>query len=159
VPDPDVERASVWLFTESRHKLACRSLFVRGAGRSTVEAALSAAKFPRYIAALEQNRALDVTDAGNDPRTSELTAGYLAPRGISSMLEATVRMDDGTLVGVVCHEHVGPMRPWLLDEKSFAASVAEASRALTEDRRRRLTSALAREERYRTYVSISTEAI
>jgi PAS domain-containing protein len=77
------------------------------------------------------------------------------------MLEATVRMDTGELVGVVCHEHVGPIRQWVLDERSFAASIADmVTRALTDDRRRRLTAALAHsEERYRTYVSISTEAI
>jgi PAS domain-containing protein len=117
--------------------------------------------FPAYILALEQNRALDASDAQNDPRTRELTEGYLVPLGITSMLEATVRMDTGELVGVVCHEHVGPIRQWVLDEKSFAASIADmVTSALTDDRRRRLTAALARtEERYRTYVSISTEAI
>jgi PAS domain-containing protein len=49
----------------------------------------------------------------------------------------------------------------VLDERSFAASIADmVTRALTDDRRRRLTAALAHsEERYRTYVSISTEAI
>ena len=117
--------------------------------------------FPAYIRALEQNRALDASDAQNDPRTRELTDGYLVPLGITSMLEATVRMDTGELVGVVCHEHVGPIRQWMLDEKSFAASIADmVTSALTDDRRRRLTAALAQsEDRYRTYVSISTEAI
>ena len=115
----------------------------------------------RTSRALEQNRALDASDAQNDPRTRELTAGYLVPLGITSMLEATVRMDTGALVGVVCHEHVGPIRQWMLDERSFAASIADmVTSALTADRRRRLTAALAHsEERYRTYVSISTEAI
>ena len=47
----------------------------------------------------------------HDPRTRELTEGYLVPLGITSMLEATVRMDTGELVGVVCHEHVGPDPP------------------------------------------------
>jgi PAS domain-containing protein len=122
---------------------------------------LDVSAFPTYMLALEENRALDVPDAQHDPRTRELTDGYLVPLGITSMLEATVRMDTGELAGVVCHEHVGPNRHWVLDEKSFAASIADAvTRALTDDRRRRLTAALAHsEERYRTYVSISTEGI
>jgi diguanylate cyclase (GGDEF)-like protein/PAS domain S-box-containing protein len=157
----DVERTSVWLFTKDRSRLVCKSLFRRSLGRQMAGADLDASAFPNYILALEQNRALDASDAQNDPRTRELTEGYLVPLGITSMLEATVRMDNGELVGVVCHEHVGPIREWLLDEKSFAASIADmVTRALTDERRRCLTSALAHnEERYRTYVSISTEAI
>ncbi|MET0789946.1 MAG: EAL domain-containing protein [Polyangiaceae bacterium] len=157
----DVERTTLWLFNEDRSKLVCRSLFRRSLGRQMAGSDLDVSRFPAYIVALEQNRALDASDAQNDPRTRELTESYLVPLGITSMLEATVRMDTGELVGVVCHEHVGPIRQWVLDEKSFAASIADmVTNALTDDRRRRLTAALARtEERYRTYVSISTEAI
>jgi len=157
----EVERTSVWLFSNDRAKLVCRSLYRRSLGRQMACADLDANAFPAYMHALEHNRALDASDAHNDPRTRELKDGYLMPLGITSMLEAGVRMDTGEFVGVVCHEHVGPMRQWLLDEKSFAASIADmVTRALTEDRRRRLTAALAHsEERYRTYVSISTEAI
>jgi len=157
----DVERTSVWLLDEDRSKLICRSLYRRSLGRQMAAAALDAGAFPAYIQALEKNRAIDASDAQHDPRTRELAEGYLVPLGITSMLEATVRMDTGELVGVVCHEHVGAMREWLLDEKSFAASIADiVTRALTEERRRHFVEALARsEERYRTYVSISTEAI
>jgi GAF domain-containing protein len=38
-----------------------------------------------------------------------LAAGYLVPLGVGSMLNAPVRRGD-RLVGVVCHEHVGPKR-------------------------------------------------
>jgi diguanylate cyclase (GGDEF)-like protein/PAS domain S-box-containing protein len=157
----DVERTSVWLFTKDRTKLVCRSLFRKSLGRHMAGGDLNVGAFPTYISALERNRALDASDAQNDPRTRELTKSYLVPLGITSMLEATVRMDTGEFVGVVCHEHVGPIRQWVLDEKSFAASIADmVTRALTDDRRRSLSAALAHsEERYRTYVSTSTEAI
>jgi diguanylate cyclase (GGDEF)-like protein/PAS domain S-box-containing protein len=157
----DVERTSIWLFLEDRSKLVCRSLFRRGVGHLPSGQVLEAGAYPVYLAALEGSRAIDATVARSDPRTRELVAGYLEPLGISSMLEATVRMDDGRLSGVVCHEHIGPNRQWLEHEKSFAGSIADVvTRALTDDRRRRLTAALAQsEERYRTYVSISTEAI
>ena len=157
----DVERTSVWLFDADGSKLECRSLFRRSLGRQMAGAVIDVSAYPLYMRALNQNRALAASDAQNDPRTRELTAGYLVPLGITSLLEATVRMDTGALAGVVCHEHVGPTRQWMLDEKSFAASIADmVTRALTDDRRRQLTAALARsEDRYRTYVSISTEAI
>jgi len=99
----DVERTSVWSFTEDRSKLVCRSLFRRSLGRQMAGPDLEVKAFPAYILALEQNRALDASDARNDPRTRELTEAYLVPLGITSMLEATVRMDNGELVGVVCH--------------------------------------------------------
>jgi diguanylate cyclase (GGDEF)-like protein/PAS domain S-box-containing protein len=157
----DVERTSVWLFSEDRAQLVCRSLYRKSLGRQMAGGKLDTSAFPAYIRALDENRALDVSDARTDPRTRELADDYLAPLGITSMLEATVRMDGGELAGVVCHEHVGPAREWLLDEKSFAASIADmVTRTLTDQRRRRLTEALAKsEERYRTFVSISTEAI
>jgi diguanylate cyclase (GGDEF)-like protein len=157
----DVERTSVWLFSDDRNELVCRSLYRRSLGRQMAGARLDVATFPGYVEALEQNRALDIPDARSDPRTQELAAGYLVPLGITSMLEATIRMDTGELARVVCHEHVGPPREWLLDEKSFAASIADMVTAvLSDERRRRLTAALARsEERYRTFVTIATEAI
>ena len=157
----DVDRTSIWLFSDDGSKLVCRSLFQRGVGHEPVGQALDASAYPAYMASLESNRAVDATDARRDPRTRELAASYLEPLGISSMLEASVRMDDGALAGVVCHEQVGPVRPWLEHEKSFAGSIADfVTRALTDERRRRLTTALAQsEERYRTYVSLSTEAI
>jgi diguanylate cyclase (GGDEF)-like protein len=157
----DTERTSVWLFSDDRSELVCRSLYRRSLGRQMAGARLDVAAFPAYVEALQQNRALDVPDARSDPRTRELAAGYLVPLGITSMLEATIRMDTGELAGVVCHEHVGPAREWLLDEKSFAASIADMVTAvLTDERRRQLSAALARsEERYRTFVTIATEAI
>jgi diguanylate cyclase (GGDEF)-like protein len=157
----DVERTSVWLFVEDRSKLVCHSLYRRGAGHETAGQVLEASAYPGYIAALMASRALDAANARADPRTRELAAAYLEPLGITSMLEATVRMDDGAVAGVVCHEHVGPSRQWLEHEKGFAGSIADVvTRALTDDRRRRLTAALAESERrYRAFVSLSTEGI
>lgn len=157
----DVERTSIWLYSADRSSLQCRSLFRRSLGRQMPCTDLDVAKYPDYFAALEQNRAVDATDALNDPRTRQVAADYLVPLGITSLLDSTIRTDDGALAGVVCHEHVGPTRVWALDEKAFAASIADmVARVLSDDHRRRLTAALAESEaRYRTYVSISTEAV
>ena len=46
-----------------------------------------------------------------DPRTAELGVAYFAPNGITSVLDAPLIRDD-RLVGVLCHEHVGPARTW-----------------------------------------------
>jgi signal transduction histidine kinase len=57
------------------------------------------------------------------------------------MLDAPIYRD-GTVIGVVCHEHVGAPRRWTTEERDFSASVAdnlsllseEAARAEAEDR-------------------------
>jgi diguanylate cyclase (GGDEF)-like protein len=156
----EIERTSVWLFDESRARIRCHNLYRRSLRQHMAGAALEAAGYPAYFRALENARALAAADAHRDPRTAELAADYLAPLGIGAMLEAPVRRD-GRLVGVVCHEHVGPPRPWLLDEKSYAASIADlVAMVLEAGERARLAGELGRsEERYRTFVSLSTEGI
>ncbi len=53
------------------------------------------------------------------------------------MLDAPLRRA-GRLIGVVCHEHVGPARDWAPEEQEFAASIAEfVSLALETSERRR----------------------
>ena len=56
--------------------------------------------------------------------TRELTETYLVPNGITSMLDAPLKRH-GEVVGVVCHEHVGPPRAWTHAETGFVASVAD----------------------------------
>jgi hypothetical protein len=111
----DVERTSVWLFTTDRSKLECRSLFRRSLGRQMAGAVIDVSAYPSYIHALEQNRALDAADAGRSTPAARRCPG--AARR-PSILEATVRMDTGTLA-VRSARHVGPIRQWMLDQRSW----------------------------------------
>lgn len=156
----ETERTGIWLFAEDGRTMRCATLYRRGPGEHTGGDTLAIEAYPAYFRALDRGRALAASDAQHDPSTAELTADYLAPLGITSMLEATVRRD-GRLIGVVCHEHVGPLRNWLQDEKGFAASIADlAAIVLEAEERRRLAHALEEsEERYRNFVNLSTEAI
>jgi GAF domain-containing protein len=54
----------------------------------------------------------------------ELFAGYCEPLGITSILDAGI-FHDGRLTGVVCHEHIGPVRDWSSEERHFAESLAD----------------------------------
>jgi diguanylate cyclase (GGDEF)-like protein/PAS domain S-box-containing protein len=119
-----VERASVWQFGPDHSSLECRNLFERTPRRHSQGGDLPAASYPSYFAALTAERTIAAHDAYADPRTSEFGESYLAPHGISAMLDAPVFVR-GEMVGVVCHEHVGGKRRWQTWEELVAASIAD----------------------------------
>jgi two-component system, cell cycle response regulator len=133
-----VERTSVWLLSSDRRSLCCLDLFERSRGAHSAGHELSAHDHPRYFEALESGRAIDGHDAQADPRTSEFRDSYLVPNGITSMMDAAIRRG-GHVIGVVCHEHVGPARSWLPNELDFAAALADqVALVLAADERWRL---------------------
>jgi signal transduction histidine kinase len=131
-----VERVGVWLYVDERRAIRCFHLFERSKGQHSEGAILRAADFPIYFRALEEHREVAAADARGDALTRELGAAYLEPLGIGSMLDAPI-LRDGGVVGVVCHEHVGPPRSWTPGDRTFAASVADqVARAFEEAARR-----------------------
>lgn len=133
-----VERASVWLLSPDGSEMRCEQLYERSEDRYAQGMVLKAADYPRYFEALKLGRAIDGHDARRDPRTSEFTAHYLEPLGITSMLDAAIRQS-GEVVGVVCLEHVGERRTWTPGEMEFAGALADqAALALAAVERRRL---------------------
>jgi PAS domain S-box-containing protein len=90
-------------------------------------------------------------DALKDPRTSEFSEEYMRALGITSMMDVPIRLH-GKLVGVICHEHTGPIRQWTLEEQDFVASVADMIVLKLESAERRKAKQALRESehRYRT---------
>ncbi|HLG42000.1 MAG TPA: GAF domain-containing protein, partial [Planctomycetota bacterium] len=121
----EVARASIWLYDELRTKIRCVDLFERGPGKHSSGIELTAKSFPAYFKALEAERTIAADNARTDPATREFSELYLVPLGITSMLDAPIRLG-GRCVGVVCNEHVGEGRIWGDEEQSFAASIADA---------------------------------
>ncbi|MBP1152467.1 ATP-binding protein [Methylocaldum sp. RMAD-M] len=78
--------------------------------------------YPQYYAAIISNRPVVANDAWTDPATVEFRDHYLAPLGITSMLDVPVWLD-GRVVAVVCHEHMGTARTWTAEEVGFALSI------------------------------------
>lgn len=120
----DVERASVWLFDALRTEIQCLDLYERSQNRHSEGALVTAADVPSYFAALAQERVIAAGDAHSDPRTAELSRSYLGPLGIGAMLDAPIWVG-GSVVGVVCHEHVGEARRWSFVEELLAGTVAD----------------------------------
>jgi diguanylate cyclase (GGDEF)-like protein/PAS domain S-box-containing protein len=133
----EVERTSVWLYNDERSSICCADLYERDRQTHSSGLELAAADYPTYFRALQEERIIAADDARNDPKTSEFSASYLCPLGITSMLDAPVRQGS-RMVGVVCHEHVGVRRDWTLDEQNFARSMADmVSLALETSERKR----------------------
>ena len=137
----EVERVGVWMLNDERSVLRAVDLYELSSDRHSSGVELQSSRYPRYFAALERGRSVVAHDARADPDTSEYAGCYLVPLGITSMLDAPIRKS-GQLVGVVCHEHVGPRRVWAADEQDFAASVGDfLSLGLEASERRRAEQA------------------
>ena len=119
-----VELVSIWLFNESRTELRCVERYRRSNRSHERGIVLEVGRYPRYFRAVEENRFIVADNARTHGDTRELRDDYLVPLGITSMLDAPIRLHGGT-VGVICHEHIGRPRRWTEEEKSFAASMAD----------------------------------
>lgn len=131
----ETSRASIWLFSDDKEELRCINLF-DGDSHSNEEMLVKQKDFPIYFASLKKESRINANDAQNDSRTIEFKDIYLAPKGITSMLDAGIYIE-GDLVGVVCFEHIGNMRNWYPDEESFARTVASiVSQIIAQNNRR-----------------------
>jgi two-component system, NtrC family, sensor kinase len=139
-----VERSSVWMYNEDRSTIRCVDLYKNGPDTHASGAELEAKAYPAYFKALEEDRALAADNACRDPRTQEFTDTYLRPLGITSMLDAPIRMG-GRVAGVFCSEHIGSGRRWTFDEQVFAGSIADmVTLAMEAWERRQVEEELAR---------------
>jgi GAF domain-containing protein len=113
-----VQRVSVWLCDERKTKLTCADLFDAVGAKHSSGTELLAKDFAQYFRALETERTIAAHDAHADPRTICFSTSYLKPLGINSLLDVPFWSSD-RMMGVICHEHVGPKRTWDSDEETF----------------------------------------
>ena len=136
----DVSRVGVWNL--KGHRLQSVTMYHQDQGQHQPQNDLDASPYPAYLEALHSGRALDAHNAQKDPRTCELASSYLEPLGITSMLDAGIRVE-GEVVGVLCLEHTGLPRTWQADEIAFAGELADQyAQVLTNQQRRSASNAL-----------------
>jgi PAS domain S-box-containing protein len=141
------ERVSLWRFREAPQRIECAVLFKRGPRTTERGQVLLAADYPDYFSSMRAANLVAAHDALRDPHTEPFAPIYLRPLGITSMLDAPV-FTRGALTGVLCIEHVGPMRHWSDSEQRFAVSAAQLVSLMLEiDERRRVERSLAESER------------
>ncbi|MBN1552962.1 PAS domain S-box protein, partial [bacterium] len=133
----EVERTGIWVFNHDRSKIICKCLYEHSKNEYSEGMELSIKDFPKYVAAIENERNIAADDALNDERTKEFAEHYLKPYGINSMLDAPIRKS-GKVIGIICHEHVGTLRQWSLVEQNFASSMADLAALIIEESARKL---------------------
>ena len=137
-----VTRVSVWFFVDEPRSIRCDYLYQLDRGEIYEGAILHARDFPVYFQILESSRVVRFVDRDGDPMSEEFRTSYLAPLGITAMLDAPI-LQSGDIIGIVCHEHVGSPREWTDSECKFAASVGDiVARLYAEAERLRAESAL-----------------
>jgi signal transduction histidine kinase len=138
----DVERVTFWSARTDPASIRCEAGFVASVGMLERGAVLREADAPEYFAALRELPVLAVKDVRADPRCGGLRE-YCASRRISSMLNVPLR-SAGELVGVLCHEHVGPTRRWTERDKDIASGAARIAASALAAREHTESEALAR---------------
>ncbi len=119
-----VERVGIWFLEQNDTTLRCVNVYQMSKGSHSAGIVLDVSKISHYVASLQRRRSLPVEIVEALPWTVELFTGYCEPLGITSILDAGI-FHDGRLTGVVCHEHIGPVRDWSSEERHFAESLAD----------------------------------
>jgi len=141
-----VQRVGIWLYNSDQSKIECIDLYDISTNQHTAGLSVLKANCPAYFQALEKERSIAVNDVYNDKRTQEFAESYLSKFGVTSVLYAPIWLGD-RLLGVVCHQQVGGVRQWTMEEESFAASIADLVKlAIETSERNAAQSALRKSE-------------
>ncbi|MBX3207744.1 MAG: GAF domain-containing protein [Labilithrix sp.] len=137
----DVVRVSVWALVDGGAPLGpgidldtriiCKDLYLANERRHVSFLPIHGRDFPAYLRAIHERRTIVADDARSDPRTAEFSDFYLKPLGITSMMDVPI-WHHGHVYGVLCFEHVGPIRRWLPDDEAFAINMADIASGCLE---------------------------
>ena len=119
-----IERVSAWLFNARKDELECVAMYFASRDAYESGAILSQAMFGDEFQALVNSKYVDASDPYTDPRTRGYIEGYLKPNGITSMLDAVVRIGE-ELIGLVCFEHVNHPHTWEAAEVVFSSQLGD----------------------------------
>jgi PAS domain S-box-containing protein len=143
----EVARVSYWSLQEGGSAIVCETLYrgeTEGFDAQSKGARLGVCECPAYFEGLKAKRPIVADRVLTHPATSGLADIYLKPLGISSMLDAPVWMC-GEVVGVLCHEHIGPARDWSAEEIDFASALAAMVALALQESHRAWSERLLRE--------------
>lgn len=121
----NVNRTSIWFYDSKKRALSCQDLFIKDKDKHESGLRLENKDYPKYFDAINNNEPIIAYDAQNHESTNEFTASYLKPLEIYSMLDVPI-WHKGEVIGVICCEHTGDVRHWLIEEEDFLINIAKA---------------------------------
>lgn len=147
----EIERVGIWIFIEEDTQLECIDLYRREQADHTSGMILEERLFSEEFEYLKSQNFIDANDPLTDIRTKAYVKAYILPLGITSMLDAVIRVG-GRLLGVVCFEHVNKEHHWEADEIAFACQIADqiGITLLNEEFNQTATALMKSENRYRS---------
>jgi len=113
-----VDRASVWLYSESKDSISCEQLYVSKEDAFYQNIELFEKDYSAYFRHLAEDPIIVAADAETHPATSCFLESYLRPLGIKSMLDVPV-IYKGEVIGVICIEST-EVKKWDKVEVDFA---------------------------------------
>jgi signal transduction histidine kinase len=129
-----VERVNYWRFRTNPPAIVCELGYDSSRQRFERGLVLHEPEATRYFEEIRRVQVLTIEDARDDLRSRDLW-DYLKLHAIGALLDVGVYVG-GSLMGILCHEHVGCRRRWIAQEHDFALSVAQIVAARLEARAR-----------------------
>jgi PAS domain S-box-containing protein len=119
----DIERASIWLYGETRSFIECLDLYEESKNHHSQGYELLAVDYPDYFNSLNEDQLIIIDNIAVDYRTQSLLDSYFNPLGIVSIMDIPLRIR-GQVVGVLCLETVEETNRWTIEDQNFAGALA-----------------------------------
>jgi PAS domain S-box-containing protein len=159
----EVARVSYWSMGKDNSAIVGEVLYLRSSEQCHPQfkgTRLGFSDCPAYFEALANKRPIVADRVLTNTATSGLADNYLKPLGITSMLDAPVWVG-GEVVGVLCHEHIGPPRDWSAEEIDFVSALASMVSLALEESSRACSENLLREseKKFRSLFEGTSQAV
>ncbi len=150
-----VKQVSIWLFNKAQSRLRC----VAQSGNDNFDSSfyLDQNTFPSFFETFIENNLVSINTETEYAPLGRYFQKVLIPQGIKSIMYIPIA-DIEKVVGIITIEHHN-LRPWYLDEQSFAVSIAEviAQSLASQDRRKIREQLFIQEKLFKTLIENSTD--
>lgn len=119
-----ISRVSVWIADREAGLLRCHDLYDLASRTHRSDRSFDMGTFMAEVSAMGNSRYIDAADVREDTRCAMYKEDYFMPKGIISMLDATI-VSGGRSIGTVCFEMVGTRREWSPSMVTFICQVAD----------------------------------
>ncbi|WP_299101588.1 sigma 54-interacting transcriptional regulator [uncultured Winogradskyella sp.] len=133
----NVERVSIWSFSEDRSSVVCKNYYTLEKGYVNEKYELNYSENSNYFETLKRNQSILIKDARNNELTKPFAESYLIPNNIISLMDVSINSAIGSY-GLICFAHSGEnLRDWTAEEQEFATSIASIVSLMVESSERR----------------------